>query len=519
MKKFPIAAHLDLKGVQYRHDYYEEYFQNLSRLGYDAVLVEYEDVFPFQSVSLSRYPEELWSPEFLQHFLKLASDAGIEVIPLQQCLGHMEYVFRQPAYRKFSIPGKEPRDLQIALPEAREWFRKMLKEVLAAHTDSRYIHLGMDEARSFAAYARGEGKDPLDMFLEYLEELCGICAEFGKTPLIWSDMLEDHIAPENIERLKALREKVILVPWNYFAGIKPEGMVRFSGLRCSRKWLEEPEGGPSDVNLFPDGLLHFEDWAPEIKELTAEFQVSPWLMEPLFQAAIWKRLGFRVWGGAGGSITQDRSILPYYNWRSANIQLWKETIERYQLDGLIITHWARSNSCTVPNINPDAVWPILAKAVSPDNSCKTFFPDAEQVDRIFFQIGKCREEWNIEKSLIQEMKQIKVSEHAFEWKTITLLLEVLYIHKCLLSREEQCSCFAGIGRMSEIGWKEHSDILAQIEPELSSLQDQVREHLEKRYFGHALEEWFYKIFTTSQELIDRLKITIEESKAKYSKMR
>lgn len=517
MKKIPVVAHLDLKGIQYRHEYYGEYFRNLRELGYDAVLVEYEDVFPFVSARVSSQQGEIWPTEFLREFLNLAARESIEIIPLQQCLGHLEYAFRIPENRPFSIPEGELRDLHIALPEARKWLRSLLEEMLGAHPGSRFIHLGMDEAGGFAQYAEASGQEPLAMFLDYLEELCEICKAHDKTPLIWSDMLEDYLSEENLERILSFRDKLILVPWNYAAGIKPESIVRFSGFRCGRPWLENPQTGPENASPLWDGLGHFEDWEPKLQNLTEDFRESPYLMDPLFQAAVWKRLGFTVWGGAGGSITQDRSVLPYYNWRASNIRLWKETVDRYQLDGLIITQWARSNSCTVPNIIPDVVWPILARAASSKDSASAFFPEVkpEVLDALIFKIGKCREDWCLENSLIQEMTALPISKHAYEWQTMLWMLQVWLIHKEIEFRKEQVGCYVGIGRLNEVAWKKHENHIIDLKTRLLKIREEVRVHLEKRYFGSALEEWFYKVFTIPSHVIEQLESDVKDSLHSY----
>lgn len=513
MKTKRLTAHLDLKGLQYRPEYFAEYFRNLRELGYDSVLVEYEDVFPFVSATLSLRPQEVWSREFHQKFLKLAAEEGLEVIPLQQCLGHLEYAFRIPANRPFSVPGGDFRDLDATSPEAKTWLKNLLCEILEAHPGARHVHLGMDEAGGFVLHARAAGREPLDVFLEYLEELCEICAAHGKVPLIWSDMLEDHIRADTVDRLLALREKVVLVPWNYGAGIRPESVVRFSGLRCSCRWLENPGEGPGNATPIWDGLLSFEDWEPKIRELTADFQTSPYLMEPLFQAGVWKRLGFTVWGGAGGSITQDRSVLPFYHWRMANVRLWKEKVEQYDLDGLIITQWARSNSCSVPNIVPDVVWPVLARAASASGGRDVFFPEVESgfLDDLILQIGRCREDWSVEKTLIQVMEKIAVKKHVYEWNTLLWMLRILSVHKEIASAGELIGCYAGIGRLNGVAWNKQLDHLLSLRPRLCELRAGVKEHLGRRYFGGALEEWFYKVFDLSLEEIDRLEEKIRTS--------
>ncbi len=509
MENQRLVAHLDLKGFHYHPEYYPEYFRNLGDLGYTAVLVEYEDVLPFVSSSVSNRVDETWSASFHKAFLQHAAEAGVEVIPLQQCLGHLEYAFRVPANRRFSIPGGDFRDLNPELSEAREWLKALLAEVLEAHPSSRYIHLGMDEASGFVEYAKTLGQDPMGMFLDYLEELCNLCESYGKKPLIWSDMLEDHIAGANLARLLSFRERVILVPWNYGEGVRPQSVVRFAGLRYSRQWLENPQGGPPTATPLPATPLYFEDWEPEIKALSDDFRASPWLMEPLFQAGIWKRLGFTVWGAAGGSCTQDRSLLPYYHWRIANIREWQQAVQRYQLEGLIITHWQRSNSFTVPNVIPDLVWPILAKAANREQGAAAFFPDVDRVDHLFFKIGKCREDWMIEASLIDEMERQQPSLHQYEWRTTRLLLEVHQIHRGIEEREEQIGCYAGVGRLNPEGWKVHADLLCKLGMQLQAAHPKVREHLEKRYRGEALEEWLYRVFLLPLETLDRLKQVVQ----------
>ena len=43
-----------------------------------------------------------------------AHQRGIEIIPLQQCLGHLEYVFRWQRYRRFAEDRKYPGTLCLS---------------------------------------------------------------------------------------------------------------------------------------------------------------------------------------------------------------------------------------------------------------------------------------------------------------------------------------------------------------------------------------------------------------------
>ncbi|HWL52912.1 MAG TPA: family 20 glycosylhydrolase [Chthoniobacteraceae bacterium] len=503
---FPsLIAHLDLKGVRFQPGYALEYLENLKALGYDAVLVEYEDLFPFRTACFSEHPGEVWSREFLRTFLEKAKSLGIGIIPLQQCLSHLEYIFRWNEYRRYCLPYGTPRDLHIGRPEARQWLKGLLEEVLEVHPDSRWIHIGMDEARPLLLHAQAEGREVLDLFLEYLDELCTLCHRHGKVPLIWSDMLEDHIAPEYFERLLAFRDRLVLVPWEYSAAGGPQPVVRFSGMRCSRRWLEEPSKAPLEARNLREGLLWFEDWPPEIKALVGKYQISPWAMEPFFQAAVWRDLGFTVWGAAAAAFTFDRSLLPHYHRRHENISAWRALIAKEQLGGLLATQWARSNSCSVPNLLPDVVWPVLARAGA---GLAVFFEGIaeEELERLFHLIGRCREGWNLEARVLEEMDRLspRLGSHHFEWATIRLMLEIQRTTRSLEELEELGRCYGGIGRLPGVAWEGRKSELDAIGEALRPLEAQARTHLGQRYHGAALEEWFYRVFTTLCERIARL---------------
>ncbi|HWL52904.1 MAG TPA: family 20 glycosylhydrolase [Chthoniobacteraceae bacterium] len=501
-----FIAHLDLKGVRLRPAFLPEYLENLQTLGFRALVVEYEDVFPFRSARVSMHPEEVWSRDFLETFLAKAHSLGIEIIPLQQCLGHLEYAFRREENRPYAFGQGVPRDLHLGRPEARQWLKGLLAEVLEAHPASRYVHIGMDEARSLHGHAKEEGTAVLTLFLEYLDELCTLCERYGKTPLIWGDMLDESIAPEHLGKLVSFKDRLIVVSWDYASEGEAQAVVRFSGVRCSRRWVEEPWEAPLPTPAAMSGAtLWFEDWPEAIQSLVEPYRVSPWAMASFFQAAVWRDLGFTVWGAAGGAVTYDRSVLPYYVRRHRNIAAWKTFGERERLGGIMITQWARSNSLTVPNVLPDVVWPVLAGAgAGLERFFKGVAPD--RLKRLFGGIGRCREGWAMESGLLAEMAELtgQLQTHHEEWETIRLMLELQRITKGAEVLEEFMRCYGGIGRLPGEGWEKQAETLEALEADLQRLEERTRDHLQKRYFGIALEEWHYKAFTSLWERLSLL---------------
>ena len=84
-----IGVHLDFKGVQFRPEYLPCLLSDLAACGVNTVLAEYEDIFPFDGPPIASDSETVWSREQQLSFLTEAKRLGIEVIPLQQCLGHL----------------------------------------------------------------------------------------------------------------------------------------------------------------------------------------------------------------------------------------------------------------------------------------------------------------------------------------------------------------------------------------------------------------------------------------------
>ena len=168
----------------------------------------------------------------MQLFLAEAVRNRIDVIPLQQCLGHLEYVFGWNRYRRFAESRDYPSTLCLSKPQGKALIFNMLRQIAVAHPASRFIHLGMDEARSLAScpVCRRRG-DVLTTFIAYLRKLCAVVEEFNKTPIIWTDMLQDHFEPA---AFKGLEKKVIFMPLDYGSMGNRVAVGRFAGFRVSR---------------------------------------------------------------------------------------------------------------------------------------------------------------------------------------------------------------------------------------------------------------------------------------------
>ena len=63
------------------------------------MLIEYEDKFPFRTHPELAHPKHALSLSQLEELKRTAHEHFIEIIPLQQSFGHLEYVLRHEAWR------------------------------------------------------------------------------------------------------------------------------------------------------------------------------------------------------------------------------------------------------------------------------------------------------------------------------------------------------------------------------------------------------------------------------------
>jgi hexosaminidase len=91
------CLHLDLKGQPPTPQRLLSLLELLAKARYNAVLVEWEDMFPWTCDERFRC-ETAYKPEELKAFVAKAKELGIDIIPLVQCLGHLETPLKFPEY-------------------------------------------------------------------------------------------------------------------------------------------------------------------------------------------------------------------------------------------------------------------------------------------------------------------------------------------------------------------------------------------------------------------------------------
>lgn len=205
--------HLDLRIQVMTMPALKDFALKLSQNGVNTLVMEWEATYPYEkhAVISNRYA---YSRDEVTSFIVYCNQIGIDVIPLQQSFGHVEYILRHYKYKDLREDPKDYSQVNPLKEEAcKALFTDLYKDMLSTHT-SRYIHIGGDETyllghsqeskQKVAAVGKGR------LYGDYIKMLCEIVIGLGKKPIVWAD-----IALNYPDALVDLPKETIFVDWNY----------------------------------------------------------------------------------------------------------------------------------------------------------------------------------------------------------------------------------------------------------------------------------------------------------------
>ncbi|MEK8126697.1 DUF4838 domain-containing protein [Paenibacillus filicis] len=298
----------DLRQTYSKPELLHAYLADAARYKINSVLIEYEDKFPFEAYPDLAHPKHAIEAEQLEQLKQTAFLYFIEIIPLQQSFGHLEYVLRHENYKHLRETEKSTGELCPSKPESFELIKGLLGEIMDRHPDSRYIHLGCDEVYSLCecpdCQERFEGVRER-AFISFLNLLIDHAASRGKTPIFWHDMLDK--CP--LEELQHLDKRSVAMIWIY-------------------------NGRNIDA---------------EVSALTAKF----------------RELGIRVMGAPAvrsfdGAEHQNYPVIAN---RVDNLLQWNKTADKLGIDCSVATNWTGPFSLGVPYGVFETTWyPMLLHA-------------------------------------------------------------------------------------------------------------------------------------------------------------
>lgn len=329
--------HLDLKGAIPSATDMIGWVDELADSGYHGIVFEYEDRIDWQSwpqTFRAGYSNAEWSAIWAR-----CRERGLEIVPLIQTMGHLEWLLRHDRYARFREGGLVD-EICPSHPDIKEALTSWIDEVIALHPGIRHIHLGGDEVWQLCACgvcrnrAASHAAGKIGVYLEHMTPLLRHVIEKGVTPLIWADMFW----PQERQAYAAeLPSETILVDWQY-------------------GWLGATELNP--------GLV---------------------------------RTGRPVWAAdairCAFDMTQTLSPLRQ---RAQNLDIWHRQVAAGALAGVIHTTWSRSSSFR-PLYGPFEGWlPLIRYAADAGRGAKQpLFAWIDRMDTALYGRGLLAEDEDI----------------------------------------------------------------------------------------------------------------------------
>tara|TARA_R100000027_G_scaffold67707_2_gene68050 strand:- start:4854 stop:6110 length:1257 start_codon:yes stop_codon:yes gene_type:complete len=312
-----------------------ELIEVFGEMRFNMLVVEWEDMFPWTFDTALRHPAH-YTPEQVRLLADRCAELGIEVIPLIQCLGHLEFILQHEAYQHLAECPEFADTLNPMLEESVELVLHMVNDVLALMPNVQHFHLGGDEAWSFGSspesqgYIAEHGKPSL--YLKHVQPILNSLRSREVRPLLWHDMMMDW----PVSALRDIGEDADLVVWGY-------------------------RGTPA---------MRTHHHRVEVLDRLREAGIPIW--------------GASAYKGADGPFRD----LPDKQARLLNHLGWIDAAEPYALKGLIATGWSRYASGRVQVESIDACLTELAMASLVFHNGR--WPDDgwETCDRLLLEAGE-----------------------------------------------------------------------------------------------------------------------------------
>ena len=205
--------HIDLRIQVMTPEALKHFATELAGFGINTLVMEWEASYPYEKhATISN--KLAYTREEVQSFIGYCNQIGIDVIPLQQCFGHVEYILRNERYSHLKEDRKDISQICPLKTKADSLLFSDLFADMASTHPSKYIHIGGDETyllghcAECSKKAAAEGKSKL--FVDYMAMICNIVVGMGKQPVMWADILLKH--PEAAVKLP---KETIFIDWNY----------------------------------------------------------------------------------------------------------------------------------------------------------------------------------------------------------------------------------------------------------------------------------------------------------------
>lgn len=238
--------------AEIRREWFARFVRKMAELKVTHIGLYLEWNFRFPSVpqlNNPHYPDR----EDMMFAQTEAKKFGIEIVPEFALMGHSKDLLELEAFaeiREFDRDGACEADfdsLCLTHPKTRALIQGVVNDICDIFTGD-LIHIGGDEVRHIGECAacrkRKSEAGTMGLYLDYIEFVSGLLAKRGKKTGVWGDMLlmlsdnspfwegmdlELAHRAAAVERLRALKERIVIFDW-WYAGVNKASVDFFRGL-------------------------------------------------------------------------------------------------------------------------------------------------------------------------------------------------------------------------------------------------------------------------------------------------
>lgn len=256
----------------------------LKTLGATGILLEYEDMFPFGGILSSIAAKNAYSRKNILEILQTANSLELEVIPLVQTFGHLEFALKLKEFYHLREVPESPQSLCPSLNSSFTFINEMITQVVELHTLTqqqqniilnrkddtfrtipklKHIHIGCDEVYQLGECPRCREKIHDQLFLDHVYNVASYIKK--KWPDLKVIIWDDQIRQISLDFLKnsGIGKMVEPMIWVYaediYKFIQSATWDKYSQVFPTAWVAGAYKGAFGETLMIPSGRRHLEN--------------------------------------------------------------------------------------------------------------------------------------------------------------------------------------------------------------------------------------------------------------------
>jgi hexosaminidase len=201
----------------------------LKSLGATGILIEYEDMFPYKGILSSIAAKNAYTRKNLLEILQAAKSLELNVIPLVQTFGHLEFALKLKEFYHLREVPESPQSLCPSLNSSFTFINELITQIVDFHSMNQqsadgiipvltHIHIGCDEVYQLGECPRCREKIHDQLFLDHVYNVAAFVKK--KWPNLKVMIWDDQLRQISVEMLKnsGVGKMVEPMVWVYAEG-------------------------------------------------------------------------------------------------------------------------------------------------------------------------------------------------------------------------------------------------------------------------------------------------------------